>query len=345
MKKGIILVVLACILVVSVVIAGCAPASKPAPAPAPAPTPPPASTPVELKMWSAWPKDMPMNTAPFVDWFIDRVNEQGKAVKLSVKYLGGPEVFPANEGTPAISKGLADIGYTTTVYHTGIVPEGEAMKLSRILPWEERESGAFQLMDEFHRKKSNTTFMYRLAINNFFHLWLNVNREKPDLSGLKIRSTPAYDSFVKALGGTTLSIAGPEAYTAVERNLVDGYGFPPQEVQYRKMEVITKYVWGPPFYASPTGQFMNLDKWNSLSNEQRALLTAISKQIERDSAKEWDKFYQDTMKYLTGQGKMQWIKFSPADEKYFLDTAYNAGWETLIKTAPDAAKLRPLMKG
>ena len=287
---------------------------------------------------------MSMTTHPFVDWFIDRVNQRGKEVGLSVKYMGGPEVFPAFEGTQAVGKGLVDMGYTTPVYHTGIVPEGEAWKLSRITPLEERKSGAFKFLDEAHRKKANVAIMYRVDIADFFHLWLNVKRDKPDLTGLRIRSTPAYDSFVKALGGITVTTAGPEAYSAVERGVVEGYGFPPLEVRYRKMEEVTKFIWGPPFYTNPTGQFVNVDSWNKLSEQQRTFLTDLSMEIERDSQKVWKEAYDDAMKYFVEKAKLQWIKFSPADEKLFLDTAYEAGWKAIIDKVPEAAKLREMMQ-
>ncbi len=328
--------------IIVIILGGCA-APAPAPVPTPTPAPTPAPTPMELTMWAAWPKDMEMTTAPFVDWFIDRVNQRGGNVGLKVKFLGGPEIFPAFEGAEAVGKGLADIGYLASVYYTGIIPEAEAWKLFRVTPEVERANGARAILDDVHRKKLNLTVMHRVDINDFFHLWLNVKRDKPDLSGLRLRSTPAYDSFIKALGGVPVATAGPEAYSAVERGVVQGYGFPPLEVKFRKMEGITKYIWGPPFYASPTVQLMNADKWNKLHPAQRDLLTAISVEIEKDSARVWKDAYNSAMKYFVEQAKLEWVKFSPADEKYFLDTASGAGWEGIIAKSPDiGAKLKAL---
>ena len=48
--------------------------------------------PVELKIWSAWIPDT-FSTDPFMHMFIKKANEKGKAVNLSVKLVGGPEVF------------------------------------------------------------------------------------------------------------------------------------------------------------------------------------------------------------------------------------------------------------
>lgn len=344
MKKGIFLVALVFVLVASVVIVGCAPAPKPTPTPVPAPAPAPAGPkPVELKLWSAWTPDIEMATDPFMFWFRDRINDKGKAVGLSVKYLGGPEVFPPSEGTDAVKKGLVDMGFTAAVYYIGLVPEADAIKLSRIKPWEERANGAYELMNQFHQKQINAYYLWRAALDDFFQLYLNVERTKPDLSGLKLRSTPAYDAVIKALNGVPVTIAGPETYTAVERGTVDGYGFTVTEPRSRKLETVTKYIWGPRFYGSPTVMIFNLDRWKSLHDEQRAFLTKLAQDLERESDTVWDAAAKSAIAFYLKAG-MKEMKFAPADEKYFLDTAYDIGWKTVLSKAPEVAKFKALVE-
>src|SRR5260370_23639786 len=59
-----------------------------------------------------------------------------------------------------------------------------------------------------------------------FHLYLTKKIDKPDLTGLKIRITPVYRDFFQALGATVVQTAPGEVYTALERGVVDGYGWP-----------------------------------------------------------------------------------------------------------------------
>ena len=72
----------------------------------------------------------------------------------------------------------------------------------------------------------NAIFLARLVDNNPFHLYLNKQINKPDLTGLKIRITPVYRDFFQALGATVVQTAPGEVYTALERGVVDGYGWP-----------------------------------------------------------------------------------------------------------------------
>lgn len=274
--------------------------------------------------------------------FVDRVNERGKAVNLSFDYIGGPEVFPNTEGMEAIRKGLVDAGWTTTAYHVGLVPEGDALKLSQLQPWEERESGAYDLMNEYHQEKANAYYLWRLAFDGYFQLYLQEKRETPDLAGLRLRTTPIYAPLIKALGGATMTSSPGELYTALDRGVVDGYGMASTGISTWKLEEVTKYIWGPEFYCSPTGVYINFDVWKGLHEKQRALLTTLAMEVERWSGDKWAAFFKEERAAMAKAG-MEVIKFTPADEKKYLDLAYGEGWKAVIAKVPEAAKLRPLM--
>lgn len=297
--------------------------------------------PVELTIWSAWIPDT-FTTDPFMHMFNKMVNEKGKAVNLSIKFIGGPEVFAAFDGAEALRKGLVDIAYTSTAYHVGTVPESDAMKLSQLTPMEERQSGAYDLMDKFHREKGGIHFLFRLGLQPYFNFYMNIELDKVDFKGLKLRSTPIYDSAIRKLGGAIVRTEMSEVYTALERKMVDGYGFPTLGISDHKLEEVTKYIWGPPFYCSPTGIFVNLAKWNSLAAEQRAVLTEIAKQIEVDSTRIFADYVKKDRETLKKAGVKEY-KLSPKNEKLLLDTVLEAGWEDVLKKAPGAAPLKQMM--
>src|SRR5258708_20658373 len=69
-------------------------------------------------------------------------------------------------------------------------------------------------------------FLARHAAENPFPLCLTKPISSPDLTGLKIRITPVYRDFFQALGATVVQTAPGEVYTALERGVVDGYGWP-----------------------------------------------------------------------------------------------------------------------
>lgn len=297
--------------------------------------------PVELTIWSAW-IPTTFSTDPFMHMFNKMVNEKGKAVNLSIRHIGGPEVFAAFDGAEALRRGLVNVAYTTTAYHVGTVPESDAMKLSRLTPMEERKTGAYDLMNKFHQEKGGIHYLFRLGLTPYFNFYMNVDLDKVDFRGLKLRSTPIYDPVIRKLGGAIVRTEMSEVYTALERGVIDGYGFPTLGIPDHKLEEVTKYVWGPAFYGSPTGIFINLSKWNSLAEEQRAVLKEIAVQMEVDSTRMFAEYVKKDREILEKAG-VKIYKLSPENEKLFLDITWDAGWEQVLQKAPGAAALKPLM--
>ena len=300
------------------------------------------SPPVELRLWSGWASDK-WTTKPYMWWFLDKYKDKLATANITFKYIGGPEVFPTTEGMSAMKKGLFDAAFTTTAYFTGDLPEGDALKLSKLMPWEERTSGFYDFFNKINQEKINAYYSWRLPHDGYFSLWLNEERTTPDLTGLKIRTSPVYTPIVKALGGTPLSSNMDELYTMLERKMVDGYGAPAIGISDRKWELVTKYRWGPYFYTSPSGMWYNLDKWKSLTDQQRNVLNEVAIAAEIDSAPMWAGDLK-TDWAINEKAGVKTIKFSAEDEKKFLDLAYEEGWKAVLTAAPNMAPARAMME-
>lgn len=321
-----------------------APAPAPPPAPAPAPTPAPAPAPkgpepVELTMWSAWPKDVLLTTDPYIDMLLEAIKEKGGAVKLSMEYIGGPEIFPNTEGLEAVSKGLVDIGWTSPWYYRGTIPEATLMTYSQITPWEERETGAYDLLNKWHQEKSNTMLWMRQpsrGTEGSYRIYLGVERTEPDLTGLKLRSAGLYDYIIKPLGGSAVSVAPPEIYSAMQRGLVDGYGWSAAGIRTYKLEEVTKYLWGPLIFNSADSVIMNLDKWNSLHGEQQAFMIDLAKQMERDIDKKFVALFAEEVKLLADLGVKE-QRWDAETEKWYKQLAVDTAWEDQMEKMPEYA--------
>lgn len=216
------------------------------------------------------------------------------------------------------------------------------MILSQLTPMEERESGAYDLLDKFHREKAGIHYLCRLGLQPYFNFYMNVDLDKVDFKGLKLRSTPAYDHIIKQLGGAIIRTQMSEVYTALERGTIDGYGFPALGIADHKLEEVTKSIWGPAFYSSPTSFYINLAKWDSLAEEQRTVLTEVSKILEVKSTEMFPDYVKKDRELLEKAG-VKIVTLSPENEKYLLDITNSSGWEAVLEKAPGAAALKPMM--
>lgn len=271
--------------------------------------------------------------------FIERVNEAGKGV-IQINYIGGPKAMPPFEVGNALKNGVVDIANVTGAFYTNLMPVADAWKLTQVPMSEIRKNGGFDYMAKLYAQKMNAVFLARVVDSNPFHLYLNKRISKPDLTGLKIRITPVYRDFFQALGATVVQTAPGEVYTALERGVVDGYGWPITGVFDLGWNERTKYRVDPGFYSAEVSVLINKSTWDKLNDKQKAVLQKAAAQGEAEAASEFAKANADAVKRQAKAG-IETIKFDAATSKQFYDKAYDVGWAGVIRQSPEhGAKLR-----
>jgi TRAP-type C4-dicarboxylate transport system substrate-binding protein len=272
--------------------------------------------------------------------FIEKVNADGKGV-IKINYIGGPRAMPPFEVGNAVRTKVVDIANVTGAFYTNLLPEADALKLiSKPMP-EQRKNGTWELLNQLHNQKLNSYYLARQFHNVPFHIYLNKKPEKMDLTGLKIRVTPVYKDIVEALGGTAITTAPGEVYTALERGVVDGYGWPVSGIFDLGWEKVTKFRLEPAFYSVEVNVLVNLDTWKSLNDAQRKVLSDAALWLEGLDSESTALIASEREKQ--GKAGIQAIDFGPAEAKKFLDKANEVGWQSVLKRAPETgAKLRQL---
>ena len=144
-----------------------------------------------------------------------------------------------------------------------------------------------------------------------------------------------------ALGGTPITTPPGEVYTALERGVVDGYGWPVTGIFDLGWEKVTKFRLEPAFYSVEVNVLVNLDVWKGLTDAQRKVLNDAALWLEGLDT-ENNAVIKAERDRQTATG-IQPIDFGPAEGKKFLDKANDVAWQSVIKRAPDTApKLRQL---
>jgi TRAP-type C4-dicarboxylate transport system substrate-binding protein len=271
--------------------------------------------------------------------FIDRVNESGKGV-IRINYIGGPKAMPVFEVGNALKTGVVDIASSTGAFYTNVMPESDAWKLTELPMSELRKNGGYDYMAGIYAQKMNAIFLARLVDNNPFHLYLNKPISAADLTGLKLRITPVYRDFFQALGATVVQTAPGEVYTALERGVVDGYGWPITGVFDLGWHEKTKFRVDPGFYTAEVSVLVNKASWDKLSEPQKAVLRKAAEQGEAEAVAE---FAEENAKDIRRQAEagIKTIKLEGQVGETYYAKAYQAGWEGIIKQSPEhGPKLR-----
>src|SRR3954470_8667734 len=265
-----------------------------------------------------------------VEW-IEKVNKEGKGV-LQLNFIGGPKAIPTFEVGNAVKTGVVDLALTTGAFYTNLMPEADALKLAEVSAAEQRKNGAYELINKIWQEKANMVYLARVVEFTPFHLYLNKKIDQPDLNGLKIRITPVYRDFFQAMGASVMTTAPGEVYTALERGVIDGYGWPIHALFDLNWQEKTKYRVDPGFYNAEVSLIMNLDKYKSLPAKARQFLDQEALAYEKQN-EFWKSYNQNEAKRQAEAG-IQVIAFDAATSKAYVEKAKEIGWAAAIKAAP-----------
>ena len=262
--------------------------------------------------------------------------------QLRINYVGGPEVITRFQQVEALRTGVVDLLFPPSGDYQDQMPTSQAFVLSKLTPSEERKSGFYDFMVEEHARKINARYLGRIQISPFY-LWTKKEpKALADLRGLKMRSGVLYDRLMREFGMVPVTINAPEVYTALQSGIVDGFGWPVTGPLKRGWLDSVKNVIDIPFFgASNVVILMNLDKWNGLPKATQDALSQLTAEFEPRMVKHFNDENESEWKAIGD--KVKKVKFSDAESKTYLDTAYSVEWKALQERAPDAvAKLRSL---
>src|SRR5438132_8440539 len=284
---------------------------------------------VTLRLVSAFPENQ-FYVKRTIDW-IEKINKEGKGT-MQINFIGGPNAIPTFEVGNAVKTGVVDMGFSTGAFYTNVMPEADILKLSETSAAEQRANGGYELINKIWAEKGNMRFLAKVVEFTPFHLYLNKKIDKPDLTGMKIRITPVYREFFQAMGASVMTTAPGEVYTALERGVIDGYGWPIHALFDLNWQEKTKYRVDPGFYNAEVALIMNLDKYKSLTAAQRDYLDrqALAYEQQNDF---WKSYNQNEAKRQADAG-IQVIAFDAATARAYVEKAKEIGWANAIKASP-----------
>jgi TRAP-type C4-dicarboxylate transport system substrate-binding protein len=274
--------------------------------------------------------------------FVKKVNDEGKGL-VQINYIGGPKAIPTFEQGNALRSGVVDMSNTTTSFVAGIVPEGLAINYTNQTMAEMRKNGAIDYLNKIMMEKG-LYYYARTGEGVQYYIYSNKRIDKADLTGLKLRIAPIYRDFFQKLGANVVQIAPGEVYTALERGVVDGYGWPLLGIFDLGWHEKTKYRIEPGFYAIELGVIFSANTWRKLNPAQRAFLEKQAVWLESQNVDMSAKDAPAEIKKQQDAG-LQVIKLDAEQSRILQKTAYEAAWDAVVKSSPaHGAKLREMLE-
>lgn len=271
------------------------------------------------------------------------INNQYKGT-LKIDYVGGPEVVPPRKAGDALRRGQFDMLYSPTAYYIGLVPEGYAMTLATSTIDEVHKNGGWALAEKIWKERANAKLLAWGAWGTQYNTYLAKDpgftpEGNLSLKGFKMRVTGTYRPLFTALGATGVGIKATEVYTALQRGVVQGFGWPDVGVVKLGLAKLVKYRIYPPFYRSNNTITINMDVWNKLPKDVQATLEKEARIYEKKSLGYMESYRKKDENELIAAG-MKTIDLKDGPKKHYIDSANISVWERLKKQSKYADELQ-----
>lgn len=295
---------------------------------------------VTLRLVSAWTSPDFGNKG--LEAFVERINKHSKTVKIEFK--GGAEIIPPLDGFMYVTKNMVDLYHTAATYYTGNIPGALAAFVTDASVKSLRDSGFWDLYDKMHRAKG-VTVLGMLWRGGEFGLFVNKPITTADMRGLKIRSLPMYETFLRRQGAATVTMPMGDIYTSLEKGVIDGFCYPygPGFMEKSWHEVV-KYVVNPPIpYVNSGPLLANAKQWDKLPADVRKEIMDAILQLEPEMYKYYEEEAPGFITKAIAKGLIKETKLSPKEAAIFKKSAKDSMWADILSRSPDyGPKLKEL---
>lgn len=252
----------------------------------------------------------------------------------TVKTLSGGEfviepyaagvLFPVFESFDFLANGVIDASMVYSAYWTG-KDTGFTLTTLPGCPLSTYAEGAYlveQLFPYFEKlyAKYGITYLGHAMVSPINEQLISVVpiNTLEDIKGKKIRTSGFGARYYSALGGTTVSLSGPEIYTALQTKNLDAAEWTFWDENMRMgLHEVANYVLDPAFQNGTCEYFplvVNPDKWNALPQNYKDIVMVARDRIRYLSAMVYVHEIKSREKWKT-MSNLQIVSWSPEDQK------------------------------
>jgi TRAP-type transport system periplasmic protein len=264
--------------------------------------------------------------------FVDQVNKEGKGL-VQINLRGGPDAIPTFEQGNAVRTGVVDMVSLAPTFYTNVCPECDAQILAPQQTPQLKKTPFWTVLQKYTSQKLNAHILSAYGDGVGFHIWTSKPPVNNSLKGMRLRTTPNYTPLFTALGVSLVQTAPGEVLTALERGVVDGYGWPQIGMFDMGWGAHTKYRIDPGFYNVIVNVLVNDAKWKSLRDDQRAVLNRAAAWLEQENVR-WVAERKAADDKKIKESGIQIVDLGPGHRKL----AYDVYWDALAKRAPEPIK-------
>ncbi|MEJ2660965.1 MAG: TRAP transporter substrate-binding protein DctP [Desulfobacteraceae bacterium] len=220
-----------------------------------------------------------------LQWFADEFEKRTNG-RYAIKIFWSGTLAKVKEIPWAVRDGLADMGDLVTPYFPDHFPINNVgcFVVPMGLTTDELGKTYFYLHEKYPAFKKEFADQNLIAIGfrpleSYGFLTREPHHSLSELKGSKIRSFgKAWPAFIKAAGGTPVSVATPEMYEALERGVLNSTPIGITLANRWKVDQVAKYFMGPFTPIMGHCLLMNLKTHEELPQDVKAILDGLGQE-------------------------------------------------------------------
>ncbi|MGI1679506.1 MAG: TRAP transporter substrate-binding protein [Cellvibrionaceae bacterium] len=294
----------------------------------------------EWTMVTSWPKNLPglgsaaANVARFIT--------EASGGRIKVKVYGADEIVPALGVFDAVSSGSVQMGHTSAYYWKGKIPAAQfftsvpfglnAQEMNGWLFY----GGGLELWRDIYAPYNLVPFAggnTGVQMAGWFNKEIN---SVEDLKGLKMRIPGMGGEVFNRAGGTAVTIAGGELYTAMQTGTIDATEWvgPYNDVAFG-LHQVAKYYYYPGWHEpGPTLELIvNKEAYDALPNDLQHIIELATRSVNQDMLDEYTTRNNNALQQIKNDKNIE-IRKLPDDVLEKLEQVANEIYEENATTDP-----------
>ena len=243
-----------------------------------------------------------------------RIQDEIAAVSggdIQIKFQEPGALVPALETFDAVSSGAVEAGWSTPGYWAGKVPSLQLFaavpfgpRAGEYLAWYYFGGGKEMFEEIYHRHNVHSVMCGVIApeASGWFKKPIN---SVDDLQGLKMRFFGLGAKVMEKMGVSTQLLAGGDIFPALELGTIDATEFSMPAIDLNLgFYQVAKHYYFPGWHQQSTlfDLMINLDLWNTLSDQQKAQIEAVCGDSIRHGLAEGEAIQPAALKELREKG-------------------------------------------
>jgi TRAP-type mannitol/chloroaromatic compound transport system substrate-binding protein len=278
--------------------------------------------------------------------------------KFQIQVFAAGEIVPAIAAADAVQNGTVEMCHTSSYYYFGkdptfafgtAVPFGLNTRMQNAWMY---HGGGMELMNDFYKKFNIIGFPAGNTGAQMGGWFRKEIKDVADLRGLKMRIGGFAGTVISKIGVVPQQIPGGDIYTALERGTIDAAEWvgPYDDARLGFQKVAPFYYYPGWWEGGPMiHNFVNLEKWNSLSPAYRSLVRTASSLANEWMTSKYDANNPPALKKMLAENVVQFRQFpasvmdaslKAALEVYAEVSARNADfkkvWDSMLAFRNDA---------